>query len=74
MVPLLRMLETCGLSLHDAEAAGFRELSDAARRCQRCYDRIPCIRWLKWQGKYGRFPLCPNADYLHWLKQRVRPA
>lgn len=74
MVPLLHMLETCGLSLHDAEAAGFRELADAARRCQRCMDRNACVRWLKWRGRYGRYPLCLNSAYLRRLKERVSSA
>jgi hypothetical protein len=75
MVPFLRMLETQGLSLGDAEAAGFRELGAAVRRCRRCTDTTACIRWLKWQGRAGhRTPLCLNADYLQQLKERRRPA
>ena len=70
MIPLLRMLEQRGLSLSDAEAAGFRELGQAARRCQRCTSAIDCVRWLRWQGRSGEAPLCPNGSYLDWLKVR----
>ena len=73
MVPLLRMLETRGLSLGDAEAAGFPELAEAVQRCRRCADTDACIRWLKWHGRYGRLPLCPNADYFQRLRARARP-
>jgi hypothetical protein len=73
MVPLLRMLEFRGLSLTDAEAAGFHLLAAAAQRCRRCMDRDACVRWLKWQGRYGRAPLCPNAPYMEELKERRRP-
>jgi len=70
MVPLLGMLERRGLSLSDAEAGGFQELARAAQRCLACMDRNACIRWLKWQGRYGRAPLCPNTAYLERLKER----
>lgn len=73
MVPLLRMLETRGLSLSDAEAAGFHELAGAAQRCQRCTDTNACIRWLKWRGRYGRTPRCLNAGYFDELRERSRP-
>ena len=70
MIPLLRMLEFKNLSLGDAEAAGFEQLSGAAQRCLRCLDKSTCTRWLRWQGRYGRAPLCLNADYFDWLKRR----
>jgi uncharacterized protein DUF6455 len=73
MVLLLRMLEKQGLSLSDAEAAGFPELGQAARRCLRCTDTTACTRWLKWQGRYGRAPQCMNIGYFEKLKERFRP-
>ena len=73
MIPLLRMLEYKNLSLRDAEAAGFHELADAAKRCQRCPDTTACVRWLRWRGAYGRAPWCLNAGYFDWLKERSRP-
>jgi Family of unknown function (DUF6455) len=73
MVPLLRMLDFRGLSLSDAEAAGFQELARAAQRCRRCANTAACIRWLKWHGRYGCTPLCPNAGYFERLKERFRP-
>ena len=72
MVPLLRMLELCGLSLGDAESAGFEELAQAARRCQRCQEKSSCIRWLKWRGRYGEAPACLNSAYFASLKARSR--
>lgn len=73
MIPFLRMLDFRGLSLTDAEAGGFHRLSEAARRCQRCGDRTACIRWLKWHGRYGRAPLCPNTIYIEELRESRRP-
>jgi Family of unknown function (DUF6455) len=73
MLPLLRMLDFRGLSLRDAEAAGFHRLAQAAQRCQACPDSTACIRWLKWRGKHGRAPLCPNAPYMEELKERRGP-
>lgn len=70
MVHLLRMLEHCALSLSDAEAGGVRDLALAVQRCQRCADADACSRWLKWHGRYGRAPLCLNADYFDRLRQR----
>jgi hypothetical protein len=72
MVPLLRMLELFGLSLGDAESGGYQELAQAARRCQRCREKNPCIRWLKWRGRYGEAPACLNSGYLASLKARQR--
>ena len=68
MLPLLRMLEFKQLSLSDAEAGGFRQLREAAKRCLLCAERTACIRWLKWHGRYGRAPTCLNAGYLETLK------
>lgn len=73
MVLLLRMLETQGLSLSDAESGGFQDLAEAARRCQRCLDTNACIRWLKWRGRYGRSPVCMNVSYFDRLKERAKP-
>lgn len=73
MIPLLRMLELRGLSLSDAESGGFEQLAQAAQRCRRCSDTDACIRWLKWRGRHGRAPLCPNAAYIDELKERRRP-
>ena len=73
MLPLLRMLEFKNLSLSDAEAAGFRQLGEAAKRCLRCMDRTTCIRWLKWRGRHGPAPACLNALYLEELAQRRMP-
>jgi hypothetical protein len=73
MLPLLRMLDFRGLSLSDAEAGGFHDLAAAARRCQRCADMSACIRWLKWHGRYGRRPSCPNSGYFERLRERYRP-
>jgi len=70
MLPLLGMLEFNELSLSEAEAAGFRQLGEAAKRCMRCMDRTACIRWLKCRGRYGPAPACPNAGYLEELKWR----
>jgi hypothetical protein len=36
MLPLLGMLDFNELSSSDAEAAGFRQLGEAAKRCVRC--------------------------------------
>jgi hypothetical protein len=74
MVPLLRMLESRGLSLSDAEAAGFHLLAQAAKRCLGCGERVACIRWLKWRGRCARTPLCPNGAYLEALRSRSQPA
>ena len=70
MLPLLRMLRVQGLSLADAEAGGFGALSEAVQRCRRCGDAAACIRWLKWHGRYGRPPLCPNTGYFDSLNER----
>jgi Family of unknown function (DUF6455) len=72
MIPLLRMLELCGLSLSDAESGGFEELAQAARRCQRCRKKNPCIRWLQWRGRYGEAPACLNSGYFVSLRARPR--
>ena len=73
MVPLLRMLELKNLSLSDAEAGGFHRLAEAAKRCLRCAERTACIRWLKWRGRYGHAPQCPNTLYMEELRQSRRP-
>ncbi|HSA89220.1 MAG TPA: DUF6455 family protein [Burkholderiales bacterium] len=73
MLPLLRMLEFRGLSLADAEAGGFQGLAAAARRCQRCDDTHVCVRWMKWHGRYGCRPCCPNSGYFEGLKERYAP-
>jgi hypothetical protein len=64
------MLEHWGLSLSDAEAGGFSELGQAARRCQRCVSSTDCIRWLKWHGRSGDPPACANIGYFTTLKVR----
>ena len=70
MMPLLRMLEAQGLSLHDAEAASRTDLANAVRRCQRCTDKDACAQWLRWQGKDGsRPPQCLNAGYWQQLRR-----
>jgi hypothetical protein len=28
------------------------------------------FHWLKWHGRYGRPPLCPNTVYFDSLKER----
>jgi hypothetical protein len=66
------MLELCGLSLRDAESGGFEELAQAGRRCQRCREKDPCIRWLQWRGHYGEAPACLNSGYFASLKARSR--
>ena len=73
MVPFLRMLERQGLSLDDAARCGFGELGEAVRRCNRCAERLACIRWLE-RYRHGRAPECPNAFYLAQLKARTRSA
>jgi hypothetical protein len=73
MLPLFRMLDFRGLSLADAEAAGFHDLAAAAQRCQRCADMSACTRWLKWYGRYGLRPSCPNSGYFERLKEGLRP-
>ena len=73
MIPLLRMLDFRGLSLSDAKAGGFQDLAAAAQRCQRCADMTACIRWLKWHGRYGYRPACPNSAYFERLKEGLRP-
>jgi hypothetical protein len=70
MLPLLRMLEFKNLSLGNAEAGGFRQLGEAARRCVQCIDRTACIRWLKWHGRHGPAPACANAPYLEELRRQ----
>lgn len=70
MIPLLRMLESQGLSLQDAEGAGGKLLGDAVRRCQYCLDIDTCIRWLKWDGRQGPSPVCTNMRYFEMLKAR----
>jgi hypothetical protein len=73
MIPMLGMLEHRNLSLRDAEAAGFDELSQAAQRCRRCREATACIRWLEWRGAGGA-PECLNAEYFDWLQRLSRPA
>ena len=68
MIPLLGMLELRGLSLADAEAAGYPGLASAAARCRICPDSDACIRWLKWRGHHGPAPACANTRYLDELK------
>ena len=73
MLPFLRMLEFRGLSLSDAESGGFHRLAEASRRCRHCADATACVRWLKWRGRYGEAPSCPNTLYFEELKERRRP-
>jgi hypothetical protein len=73
MLPLFRMLDFRGLSLADAEAGGLQDLAAAAQRCQRCADTATCIRWMKWHGRYGLRPCCPNSSYFDRLSERHQP-
>lgn len=70
MVPFLRMLESQGLSLRDAEAGGRAELAMAVRRCQRCAEKAACIQWLEWRGRDARAPQCTIASYVAGLRAR----
>ncbi|HEY3073740.1 MAG TPA: DUF6455 family protein [Burkholderiales bacterium] len=74
MIAFFRMLEQYGLSLRDAEAGGYRDLAQAAQHCLHCPDSVACTRWLKWRGRYGRTPLCSNADYFSRLQGRFKVA